>query len=1420
MKKSLKVRVLAAFLVLSMIAAPIATGSVSAGAEDKTAPAASETSGTDAAASSDTVLYEEDFDGTSIDELRKAGWTLPAAGIAVSNGALALNATAPIQPWYKPADVKDWTDYSLEADITLKSADNSNNNDALAELVAYATGDKGYEFGLMVLRATESTENVDDFHLRMYGRAAEALKGGAVNSTSNKSIPGAVSHLKKDVAYKIRIDVNGDTVSGYVNNVLVLRDEKTNPDTEGGGIGLRCQNATCTVDNIRVFKPAAEEETVPSGWFYEDFSEETVADLKARGWENESTDKKSDNNLWLSDGAFHNTSKVLRLSGLKGTDAAAWKDYTVEADITLGGVVTEKGKDTFNGAIVGRGGDGGAGYEFALLLDKASNKISWRLFRRGATSSDNLVIATQAGSEDTLIKDCVYEAGKTYRLKLVMKGNNFSGSITPEGEREMWVFENVTDDGLTNGYPGFRISNGLAKIDNFSVSGFEGEYFKEDFSAGAVDDAWEAEGTAGSARDGGYVIPPESPVSGLYLTKFPSSDIWDDYTVSTDVTTGAVSVNRTSGAVGVAARVSNVGGKYTGYVFSLMIHTGGIYNAVRLAYFDESGNQHFLHGDGDGKETQSSIKGIIEDANLPKKGGTVRLKMEVKGNAIKCYLGVVKDDGSCDEKLVYSVEDVSKSYPDCVKEKGTAGIATRNCSATYKSLTVTASDTETEDPDDLFFEPFTPKPDGTSVGILVPRGWSHEAEQVTPTGAQLKSSITLNNEKRPKDPKDALEWDKYIVEADLMIQNHVEDEEHGVTLMGHTTGASGDTSGKNNGYGFSILFNGDFTVSYARLYMWNDDGSGGQIKKVQLPEVLEISKYYHLKMAFDDADGDGKADRVLCYLGDDPEPVIDYYVTNDKGTLEPLKLEKGSVGIRNPWSTVWADNLRVHTDFTEIQIPEIQMSYVKPDLNEGEWFYDDFESSSPLSERGWSGSDKDSHSGKLITKEAHIVDGEKKDIWKNPAGETPDKWTDYRLSAKVTAYRPDSANWPKNNGKEVATVAAGIVGHTANYNSGYEFRLVFHKSGGTYVDLYDRSAGIFVKEDTPMTLVSGVEYVMAMVFKGDRICCYLNDTLVFDATVNPAYVTESGKKATPSIGSIGVRSAFMTADYDDVLVSAIPDDFKFPDANTKKYAPGEVWFSDDFETEGFLTERGWHTDDTKIEDGKLRLGKGGWVNGILEIPGSDEWDNYVLEADMLIPAIPKEDGSAGACMAIVARASTYSNGYEFGLIGNGQKLTYRLLDRAYPDPANPGKTSAKALATTGVGSVTQGETVHLRMAVVGNRIRCWVNGGLVFDITDEHYKKGSVRFVGNGYAAYIDNVKVTGYIASMEADWIKQAENQKSPKTGDAQALDVSRKVRIGICVCICVAAAAVTGAVLAAPEERNAGRKDKGRKCKYMPRR
>lgn len=567
------------------------------------------------------VAFSEDFSDQSEEALKEKGWVWyqTTGPLSFDNGRLVLFRTDSTPPGQITmhlsgnADAKNWTDYTVETDLTF-DADKSNLLQATnvsAVAIRSSGRNKGYEFGLSVSKDLSKTT------LRFRNMVAKKnLKD--VNGVDAPSFP-----IELGKTYRVKVEAIGNHFKCYIDDALVMEVIDADNAHPKGSIGLTVGKNKTYFDNVVVKTEPTTTETDPTepskpaepdySWFQP--SEKEIPD-NALFSENFSGDKTLTEKGWnsnsplLKDGhAFFETSstdegkQMLYLNQLAG--AADWNQYILEADVSISAQFAGS-LATNTAGIVTKTSGKDDGYEFSLCITQAGDTYV-RLYDRNTKT-------------ELKRQEFAVQAGNIYRLKIAHTGETIRCSV--DGS----LLIEVADDATRKGSVGLRTGGVLVGYDNVVVFPYtkldggnetdfgEGYYFKEYFTAenALTDRGWSSD--LPEIVDGQLKMTSE--ITGCYLNGKPAYTSLTDYTVDADVFIS-----------------DQVTGNYSTYMLCLVARTTGLSNGYEYGIcFQTNGKKYVRLYDRKAKKALAQVDMDLE----PNKA--YHMSMTVEGSNITCYL--------------------------------------------------------------------------------------------------------------------------------------------------------------------------------------------------------------------------------------------------------------------------------------------------------------------------------------------------------------------------------------------------------------------------------------------------------------------------------------------------------------------------------------------------------------------------------------------------------------------------------------------------------------------------------------------------------------------------------------------------------------------------------------------------------------
>ncbi len=370
-------------------------------------------------------LYYNNF--SALRAMNKEGWRSDGDKF---NGAYVLEA----EKYNYLTNVegsKEWTDYVVEADVTL------HDNGEYPQYTGIAARSKdlrneGYELRLITEEAGT--------HVRLYKRGIDS---GKINDKVNKINVSAIPNEK----HTLKMVVEGATITCYFDGVKMFEVTDQNDPYLSGYAGVHSPAGTADssfeyfavrqIGDADVVKDAVIKKQDGDIWFYDNFmGEESMTE---RGW---STDKVA-----IRNGSAFVTTRVV---ADKIQDADKWTDYEVSAIVYVDKEAGIHGTATSGAsAIVARSLSSTSGYEFGILTSGTSTSYL-RLFDRktGLNIGEDKTTKITAG-EHELRMVCIGKEIYCY----------FDGSLVIAVQSDSWAA----------GYAGMRSANVDSYYKDFTV---------------------------------------------------------------------------------------------------------------------------------------------------------------------------------------------------------------------------------------------------------------------------------------------------------------------------------------------------------------------------------------------------------------------------------------------------------------------------------------------------------------------------------------------------------------------------------------------------------------------------------------------------------------------------------------------------------------------------------------------------------------------------------------------------------------------------------------------------------------------------------------------------------------------------------------------------------------------------------------
>ena len=458
-----------------------------------------------------------------------------------------------------------------------------------------------------------------------------------------------------------------------------------------------------------------------------------------------------------------------------------------------------------------------------------------------------------------------------------------------------------------------------------------------------------------------------------------------------------------------------------------------------------------------------------------------KLKAELSGNIIRCYI---------DNELVLTYEAKGVEIL-----KGTIGLHNSGNTVKFDNIIVRENvqkdSGETEEPDNsqemweegmLFQENFT-----VNNANLAEHGWdSGKTVNLLDEKAVLNSSVSTMY---VTGYEGAAEWSDYTYEAEVFMTEDILNKAQ-KAMVAIIAGANSD----NLGYEFGILYDKVTEETFYQLY---DRITGKNLTGTKKYD-FSVKETITLKIVLKD-------NIIRCYIDDE------LVVTK---TIENVSTIVGTIGIRaNGYNGIF-DNIYVYPTKEDTE-----SGLLADTRNQDVWFSDNFKSTNTMMiERGWD-TEYEIIDGKLVLSGSATATTFVTGI------ENVADWGNYTAEADICIS--DDPN-------ETTTIGAPATGLCVRVNpndpenTGYVFFLTIDKATDVgYARLQVRNSKTNLEENKNIVIERGKTYHLAVTVNGNRINCYIDDTLVISAV--------DDKNVNPT-GTIGVRKSGYITYVDNVKV--------------------------------------------------------------------------------------------------------------------------------------------------------------------------------------------------------------------------------------------------------------------------------------------
>jgi len=321
----------------------------------------------------------------------------------------------------------------------------------------------------------------------------------------------------------------------------------------------------------------------------------------------------------------------------------------------------------------------------------------------------------------------------------------------------------------------------------------------------------------------------------------------------------------------------------------------------------------------------------------------------------------------------------------------------------------------------------------------------------------------------------------------------------------------------------------------------------------------------------------------------------------------------------------------------------------------------------------------------------------------------PQTWTDFAAEVKMSV---DLAN---NNNCGLMLRSSNIGAGPDNYTGYFAGIGKISEVNGTGVIIGRADGSWHTVKTVPWDIRAGQTYTLKAVTYGSRLAVFVDGVLaaVVDGVMYPA-------------GTIGLRSYNEAFKVYDVRVRNVTAD----DLNAFDY-PAAPSFSDDFSdaavSAGLWTPYG-NTAQITFSNGAIVFGSD---TNVKAVAGQTAWGNYVCEAD-----IRRTGGSASGDAGIMFRVTSPGSGsdgyhgYYFGVTNTNYVVGW--ADGGWHQIANAPSGAVKP----------QNQYNHLKVVANGSDLYYYVNGALVYSMTDTRFAAGQIGLRSYNMAFSADNVTV------------------------------------------------------------------------------
>lgn len=578
------------------------------------------------------VYYEDDFTTEETYTNALGAYANNTSRLKWSKGGIAPDGSTRNALFYGIKEAEKLQNYTLTADVKM------NNETKFTALTVYGSGDTvgnastatGYEFGIV---KDDQTNLV--FRLYQRGDTQYIAGGKADNYVGNYFSETDFDYTTDTVTMRISVETNTEKNVVIFNCYAALNGGTevpifTNVKDETGTVllsgvpGFRSTDTTGgLISNVSVTSTQNDAAVL----YHDDYSS-AQGYTRALGTPNNGNLSLVDNELLIDTQANH----VSLFKGIEGAENL--QNYTVSAEFVF------DDDDGFNG-LVAYGSqhptttNDSYGYEFAVVSGK------FRLYRRdNKGTSDKLAGYTSSDSVATIFAEEEYAVGQPITLSLTVAtladgSVSLTGKATYKGAEKIYTAIDKSDSKITQGIPGIRGTNNGCTVDSVTVTKLLNTKvdipFTETFDRTREDLAsvWSNGNsvTVENVSDNAQAVLGDNNIKNMYIN---NADEWTNYIYEADVTMTDEPCD--TATIQVAAICGGANNSSSGYEFGLL--------------YNESLEQQYwvrLYDRAAGKDVGvgvTAVKTGREPYNFTI-GQTVRLRMEIEGNTIRCYAGGV-----------------------------------------------------------------------------------------------------------------------------------------------------------------------------------------------------------------------------------------------------------------------------------------------------------------------------------------------------------------------------------------------------------------------------------------------------------------------------------------------------------------------------------------------------------------------------------------------------------------------------------------------------------------------------------------------------------------------------------------------------------------------------------------------------------